>query len=56
MGIESITPVTFSNLAGSPTRTYIAAFTIRKSAMDVVWQYDGSQISPVMIEGDGPAT
>ncbi len=52
-GIDSITPVTFSNLAGSPTRTYFVTAFDQQIGNDVVWQYDGSQISPVTIEGTG---
>ncbi len=49
-GIDSITPVTLSNLAGSPTIIYFTAFD-QDAGNEVVWQYDGSRISPVMIEG-----
>ena len=48
-GIETITPVTFSALPGSPTRTYV--ITDSNVGVASAWQYDGSQVSPVLIQG-----
>ncbi|HEY1600964.1 MAG TPA: putative Ig domain-containing protein [Pirellulales bacterium] len=49
-GIETITPVTFSNLAGAPALTYFTTLDPQIDAGDA-WQYNGSGVAPVMIQG-----